>query len=319
MATYNQSIQDLIGQYTQQAQQAAAANEQRYQQALEIYDEIIRRYQPGGTFEARALEQLGARKTAEVGSAAQQMISSGLYGTEAGAGLGMAWERAVGTPARLSLEDIMMQRLSQAQMGKVGFMERREDVYPSADLLTQLALRAGQAAPTTYTATGGGGGPSIDFSKPLSAFHSMGSQTYGTPTTSPVTPRSQPTGGTPTSTYAGAQPTPTDTGQAAAATQQGQDLALSQLYSQWVEVARKMGASPIPGFELFKSDTARYMASPVGQALQSGKIDYTKTASYTSPFKTAVKKYYTQKYAWTPETPASTPYTGAYVAPYKGY
>jgi len=114
----------------QEYMSAKRANELRYAQAMQIYDEIIRRYQPGGTFGQAALGQLEKQKVRDVGRETQQMISSGLYGTTTTAGLPGKWEAEVGAPTRLRLEDIMMERLSQAQIGKAGFIERREDVYP---------------------------------------------------------------------------------------------------------------------------------------------------------------------------------------------
>lgn len=163
------SIDDLLRMYTEAASKAEAATQQRYEQATAIYDEIIRRYSPGGTFQRQALEQLGAQKTMDVGSAAQQLISSGLYGTQAGAGLGMGWERAVGAPARLKLEDIMMERLSGAMQAKAGFLERVEDVGPSPELIAQLAQQAGQASQAPgypmvgrIGGLGAGGGPGFD-------------------------------------------------------------------------------------------------------------------------------------------------------------
>ena len=72
------TIESLLGQYTQQANQARAANEQRYAQAMQIYDEIIRRYSPGGYFQQAGLAQLETRREREVGGGMQQLISSGL-------------------------------------------------------------------------------------------------------------------------------------------------------------------------------------------------------------------------------------------------
>jgi len=135
-----------IGQEYQSARQA---NEQRYAQAMAIYDEIIKRYQPGGTFGKAALGQLETQKVRDVGRETQQMISSGLYGTTTTAGLPTKWEAEVGAPSRLRLEDIMMQRLSQAQIGKAGFIERREDVYPDVGAYAGYAGQEAAAKPAT--------------------------------------------------------------------------------------------------------------------------------------------------------------------------
>lgn len=145
------SFQQLLSQVGTREEEARTANIRRYKQAMAIYDEIIKRYQPSGPFQASALQQLGVQKVADVGAGAQRMISGGLFGTEAAAGLETGWEQAVGAPARLKLEDIMMQRLSEAQVGKAGFIERREDEYPDYGLLAQLAAQGG-------TAGGGAGG-----------------------------------------------------------------------------------------------------------------------------------------------------------------
>lgn len=138
------AISTLLQRFQQQEESAKAANIQRYEQAMAIYDEIISRYRPGGEFGAAALGQLEARKVTDVGRETQQLISSGLYGTTTMGATGRRWEEAVGAPERLRLEDIQMQRLSEAQVGKAGFIERREDIGPDPGLIAQLAMQAGQ-------------------------------------------------------------------------------------------------------------------------------------------------------------------------------
>lgn len=125
------------------AQQASAkrANLQRYAQIMAIYDKIIARAGPGGAFEKAGLGEIEKAKTKGVGQETQQMISSGMYGTTTAAGIGRGWEADVGAPARLRLEDIMEQRLSTAQLGKAGAIERREDVYPDYNALLQMLAR----------------------------------------------------------------------------------------------------------------------------------------------------------------------------------
>jgi len=158
----------LLERFQKQEEAAKAANLQRYQQAMEIYDEIISRYRPGGEFGRAALGQLEQRKIRDVGKETQQLISSGLYGTTTMAATGRRWEEAVGGPERLKLEDIQMQRLSQAQIGKAGFIERREDVGPDYGMIAQLASQAGQA----YALPRGGAAVPSAYGqyKPLSQF-----------------------------------------------------------------------------------------------------------------------------------------------------
>lgn len=143
---------DFMAQISQQYAEAKRANEMRYGQAMSIYDEIIKRYQPGGGFGKAALGLLEKQKTRDVGGQTQQMISSGLYGTTTTAGLPSKWEAEVGAPSRLRLEDIMMERLSQAQVGKAGFIERREDEYPDVGAAAGYAGQMAQAQATRYGA-----------------------------------------------------------------------------------------------------------------------------------------------------------------------
>lgn len=147
----------LYEQLRQQEQAAKEANLKRYSEAMQIYDEIISRYRTGGEFGKAALGQLGKQKIRDVGAETQQLISSGLYGTTTMAGTGRRWEESVGAPARLKLEDIQMQRLSEAQIGKAGFIERREDVGPDYGQAAGLASQIGQTPRQTgVTRTIGG-------------------------------------------------------------------------------------------------------------------------------------------------------------------
>jgi hypothetical protein len=142
-----------LAAYQQSYNQAQAANLKRYDQAMAIYDEIIKRYQPGGSFGQAALQQLETQKTRDVGAETHQMMSSGLAGTTGMGAIGRRWEESVGQPARLRLEDLQMQRLSEAQLGKASFIERREDVGPDLGMMASLMGQAGyQSQPA---ATGG--------------------------------------------------------------------------------------------------------------------------------------------------------------------
>ena len=160
---FGDTMAGIEGEY----QEALAANEKRYAQAMAIYDEIISRYQPGGGFGKAALGQLEEQKVRDVGEETQAQISGGLFGTSVTAGLGTKWESEVGAPARLRLEDIMMERLSQAQLGKAGFIERREDVYPDVGAAAQYAAQAG------------GGGQTISGTADISGYMQRFNETFG--------------------------------------------------------------------------------------------------------------------------------------------
>ena len=124
---------------------ARRANELRYAQLMNIYNRVIARTQPGGAFEKAGLAEIETARTKGVGQETQQMISSGMYGTTTTAGIGRGWEKEVGAPARLRLEDIMERRLTEAQLGKAGAIERREDVYPDVGTYAQYTSQAAAA------------------------------------------------------------------------------------------------------------------------------------------------------------------------------
>jgi len=172
-------------------------------QALAIYDEIIKRYQPGGAFEKSYLQQLGVRKATEVGRESQQLISSGLYGTTTMAGLPGKWEKEVGGPERLRLEDIQMQRLSEAQRGKATFLT--PDYGLTAQLASQIGAGGGYYSPdTSLTPTVGKPYKSLEewmrteFNPP-----STGGTPYAAPSITPTT--------TPTTTAVPTTPVTTTT------------------------------------------------------------------------------------------------------------
>ncbi len=133
------SLQDLMAKFEKQEESARQSNLSRYSEILGIYDKIIARSAPGGAFEQAGLSDIETARRKSVGQGTQSLISSGLSGTTTAAQLGTTFEKEVGTPARLKLEDIMEQRRSQAQIGKAGAIERREDVGPDPNLAFQAA------------------------------------------------------------------------------------------------------------------------------------------------------------------------------------
>lgn len=136
------SYQDIIANFQAKQDAANLANEQRYAEALSIYDEIITQYRPEGGFLRGAEAGLEKQKGREVAGQTQSLVSSGLFGTSITAGLGSKWEAEVGQPARLKLEDIRMGRLAEALQSKAGLVERREDVGPDYASIAALSAQA---------------------------------------------------------------------------------------------------------------------------------------------------------------------------------
>lgn len=152
-------LEQLLKDYEARVEEMQTTEAERYGKALAIYDEIISRYRPGGEFEKKYLGQLQKQKKREVASSTQSLASRGLYGTTLAAGLGRQWEEEVGAPARLELEDVLMQRLSSAQIGKAGLMTQGVSApgYGTvASLMSQLS--GGGYGGGTGGKTGGGVG-----------------------------------------------------------------------------------------------------------------------------------------------------------------
>jgi len=139
-------LESLLSKVEEREAAARAANIARQQKVEAIFDEIIGRFRPGGAYGAGMEAQIARGKTRDVAAAMQQLVSSGLYGTTLAAGLPKKWEEEIGMPARQKLEDIRMERLTQAQMGKAGFLERIQEPYPDYMPFMQAASAMGQAA-----------------------------------------------------------------------------------------------------------------------------------------------------------------------------
>ena len=148
-------VDNLIAQFQAQQEKANLANEQRFQQGLDIFDRIIKQQETGGTLGKATEAALERGRTKSVAQGMQALVSSGLSGTTQAAGLGKKFEEEVGAPARLQAADISQQRLTEARIGKAGFIERRQDTGPDFATIASLAksIGAGQqtakpAAPT---------------------------------------------------------------------------------------------------------------------------------------------------------------------------
>jgi len=131
-------IQSIISQMEKQASQARKANLSRYDELMDIAEGLISQAGEGGALREATEMQLKEAKKQAVGGGIQSAISSGLYGTTTTGGLETAFEKSVGMPTRLKLEDILQQRVTEAQKYKAGVIERREDVYPDYGILMSL-------------------------------------------------------------------------------------------------------------------------------------------------------------------------------------
>ena len=136
-------VDTLIAQFQAQQERANLANEQRFQQGMEIFDRIIKQQEVGGTFQKATEAAIERGRVKSVAQGTQALVSSGLASTTQAAGLGKKFEEEVGVPARLQAADIQSQRLTEALTGKAGFIERREDVGPDFATIAGLAKSIG--------------------------------------------------------------------------------------------------------------------------------------------------------------------------------
>ena len=132
---------------------ANAANQERLSQATAEYDKIIAQYQPGGGYGAGVEAQIERGAEKSVAQGAQNLVSSGTFNTTQTAGLRKKYEEEVGTPARLSLEQIRQDKLAEAYQGKAGLIERVSDTGPDPMSIANLAMQASRGSTSGRTAT----------------------------------------------------------------------------------------------------------------------------------------------------------------------
>lgn len=150
-------IDSILAKFEAAEAQANAANEQRYQEGLAIYDQIIESYQPGGAFEQATLSQLDRTKEKTLARGTQDLISSGLYNTSVRASQGSKFEEDIGAPTRLKMQDLQLQRLGGALGAKAGFIERRSDIGPDFSSIASLAAEASSATGRGFRSNVSGG------------------------------------------------------------------------------------------------------------------------------------------------------------------
>lgn len=143
------SLTDLYKEATEEAQ---AANEERYQQALGISDQIVNMYSPTGTYGQGYKASLERAKSQSVSSGLASLVQSGLGASGGAASLATAWEQGVGAEARLKLEDLLTEKQATALQNKIGLIQSKEDIYPD---YSQLYQASAASASTPSRTTGG--------------------------------------------------------------------------------------------------------------------------------------------------------------------
>jgi len=136
------NLASLYQDFQKREEGARAANIAREKEIRGIYGQEISQYEEGGAFKEAGLADIERTKTRAVGAGTQQMISSGLYGTTTAASIPVQAEAQAGQ-ARLKLEDILQQRVTQAKGKLAGFVERIETPYPDYSMLMNAMIAQG--------------------------------------------------------------------------------------------------------------------------------------------------------------------------------
>jgi hypothetical protein len=158
------SLTDLYKEATEEAQ---AANEERYQQAMGIANQIVNMYSPTGSFGQGYKASLERAKSQSVSSGLASLVQSGLGASGGAASLATAWEQGVGAEARLKLEDLLTEKQATALQNKISLIQSKEDIYPDYSQLSQAAAASSSAPRLT---TGG-----FDMDQPFGGGYTYGS------------------------------------------------------------------------------------------------------------------------------------------------
>jgi len=131
--------------YTQNlsaTEQANQANLKREEEIRGLLDTVIGTYAPGGSYMQGVEAMLERQKKQYLGSATQNLISSGLYGSTMMAGLPKKFEEEIGMPTRAKLEDVRTQAYTGALGQKASFIEGIQNIAPDYGTLAQLTAQA---------------------------------------------------------------------------------------------------------------------------------------------------------------------------------
>jgi len=132
------NLSGYLGAFLKAGETARANTQKRLDEAIGLYDKNIEMYQPGGGFGQGFEAQIGQAKKTSVSGGTAQLARAGLYNSSIGAGLGTAFEKNVGMPARSQFNDMRMGRLADAYGAKAGVLERVNDTGPDASMFANL-------------------------------------------------------------------------------------------------------------------------------------------------------------------------------------
>lgn len=185
-----QSLSSLISSLQKQQDSARAATDERYNEILKSFDEMIAMYQPGGSYMQGQEAALERERAKTMAAGTQNLVSRGLGGSTMEATLAGRFAEDIGAPTRAKIEDVRMDQLVSAMQGKAGVQERVEDVGPSSELIASLVAQASaQPGRVNYGSGGSSIGQPLQFSS--ENFNRQFTPTVAAPTQSYRTPSSK--------------------------------------------------------------------------------------------------------------------------------
>ncbi len=129
---------------------------------MNILEEAIAKFSPGGGFAKSRGEQLETKRGKYTSSAQQSLVSSGLSGTTVGASIPAAFEEDVARPYQTETDLLRSSSLMQALLAKAGFLARQsaaaEDKRRYEEQLKIDADARGYQGGGYAASSGGGGG-----------------------------------------------------------------------------------------------------------------------------------------------------------------
>lgn len=129
VAPIREGLEGLVESYNQAFGEAKAANEQRYQQLLDIANATTN----------QRLADIRSDSFRRESSAMQRLAQLGMSNTTIAPTVKMGFEREKQASLNRAADSM--------QQTKLGIIERRKDAYPDASIVAQFAQSAGQASP----------------------------------------------------------------------------------------------------------------------------------------------------------------------------
>lgn len=253
--TSSGGLDSYLSSFEKMAEQSRVENLAREQEIRSIFDDIISRYSESGTYKAGMTKEIETRKEADIGKEIQQMISSGIYNTSMPAGLSNKWESEVGTTARLKLEDLLQERVINAQIQKANFINSIENEYPDYSTIASLAGQASQGG--SY----GGGG---FYSGGTSYNNSFQSWSDRNPPITPTYERNTSySGGYQGSEYAGLNPTSSTQSKYPTSSYSGTPVSNTGTHYNYTPSSSYYSNIPVPSYPTTTKTTASKYSLPI--------------------------------------------------------